>query len=531
MDRPPLAWGALTAIVAAKLGLHLYASGVAAYGYQADELYYLACARQLDWGYVDHPPLSVWLLRGVIETLGDSLLAIELLPALAGAATLVVIALLARELGGGRGAQLCAATAGLCSLVYLVMGSFHSMNAFEPLLWALGYWLLLRILRGGTSSLWLALGAVLGLGMLNKFSMALFAIGLGVGLLATKARHELATRGPWLAAAVASAIFLPHLVWQLRHDFVSLEFLSAMRTRSSGAVSPLEFAAGQLFAMSPIAAPLWIAGLAYGLFAPSLRAERPAFWIFVTAFTLLAASGSAQLYYLGPAYPIVLAAGGVAIERFAALRGWRWLPAATVATLVLAGAPLVPIALPLLPPETLVALDAALTGEERRQTTATDFDSELPGHLALRFGWPELAEAVAAARAALPAGERDHVAVLAPSFGEAAAIDFFGPPLGLPRAIGTHNQYGLWGPREAAGARLLVVADEQEPRIAHQDLPSGFRRGGTPRELAELCGGLERLASVDCRFCSPYVARKAVFACRDLRRPLAEIWDDLRDTL
>jgi hypothetical protein len=196
---------------------------------------------------------------------------------------------------------------------------------------------------------------------------------------------------------------------------------------------------------------------------------------------------------------------------------------------VLGGAPLLPIALPLLPPETLVAYDRALSGDEPRQRT--DFDSELPGHLALRFGWPELAQAVAAARAALPAEERARVAVLAPSFGEAAAIDFFGPELGLPRAIGTHNQYGLWGPEAAAGGLLLVVADEQNPRIAHQDVPAGFRRGDTKRELASLCSEVQRLAVVDCRFCPPYVERRAVFACRGLHRPLAEIWSELRDNL
>ena len=310
---PPVAWGALAALVAAKLGLHLYSSGVAAYGYHADELYYLACAKRLAWGYVDHPPLSVALLRGVTALLGDSLLAIELLPALAGAATLVGIALLARELGGGRGAQVCAATGGLFALVYLVMGSFHSMNAYEPLLFTLGYWLLLRILRGARPALWLALGAVVGLGLLNKYSMGLFAIGLGVGLAATPARRLLATRGPWLAAGVAALVFLPHLVWLVRHDFVSLEFLRGMREHSSPAVSLRDFAAGQLFAMSPLTAPVWILGLAYGLFSRgAARTRARPFWIFVTAFALLAASGSAQLYYLAPAYPIVLAAGGVA---------------------------------------------------------------------------------------------------------------------------------------------------------------------------------------------------------------------------
>jgi len=524
---PPLAWGALSAIVAAKLGLHAFSSGVAAYGYHADELYYLACAKRLAWGYVDHPPLSVALLSGVTALLGDSLLAIELLPALAGAATLVGIALLARELGGGRGAQVCAATGGLFALVYLVMASFHSMNAYEPLLFTLGYWLLLRILRGAPPALWLALGAVVGLGLLNKYSMGLFAIGLGIGLAATPARRLLGTRGPWLAAGVATLVFLPHLVWLVRHDFVSLEFLRGMREHSSPAVSMGDFAAGQLFVMSPLTAPVWILGLAYGLFSRELRDARPALWIFVTACALLAASGSAQPYYLAPAYPIVLAAGGVALERMAK-RGRYTLGIATAA-IVLGGAPLLPIALPLLTPETLVAYQRALGGDERTHTT--DFDSELPGHLALRFGWPELAQAVAKARDSLHPAERSRVAVLASSFGEAAAVDFFGPALGLPPAAGTHNAYGLWGPPRDAGALLLVIADEAQPRLAHQDRPAGYRRGDTPRELASLCGSVERLASVDCRYCSPYLERKAVFACRAPRRPLAEIWEDLRDTL
>jgi hypothetical protein len=292
-------------------------------------------------------------------------------------------------------------------------------------------------------------------------------------------------------------------------------------------VSPAGFAAGQILVMSPLTAPVWILGLVHGLFSQQLRQARPAVWIFVAAFALLAASGSAQPYYLAPAYPIVLAAGGVALERMAE-RGRRMLGAATAA-LALGGVPLLPIALPLLPPETLVAYLRALRGDAR--TLGTDFDSELPGHLALRFGWPELTQAVARARDALAPAERSRIAVLAPSFGEAAALDFLGPALALPPAAGTHNAYGHWGPPRDAGALLLVIADEAQPRLAHQDRPPGYRRGDTPRELASLCGSVERLASVDCRYCSPYVERKAVFACRRPWRPLAEIWEDLRDTL
>jgi hypothetical protein len=527
--RAPLALGPLLALAAAKLALHVWSSAVVGYGLHSDELYYLACARRLDWGYVDHPPLSVLVLRGAVELLGDSLLAVELPAALAGAATLFVVGLIARELGGGRGAQVCAATAALFSLVYLAMGSFHSMNAFEPLLWGLGYWLLLRILGGAPPRTWLALGALVGLGLLNKLSMALFAIGLGVGLLATPARRSLATRWPWLGGAVAAALFAPHLAWQLANGFASLEFLRSMQQYSAETVSLREFAGGQLFAMSPIAAPLWLAGLGYGLFSPRLRSQRAAFWIFVVAFALLAWSGGAQLYYPGPAYPIVLAAGGVAIERLALARRWRWLPGAATIAIALGGAPLVPLVLPLLSPGAFVAYDRALTGDEPQRPTA--FDSDLPGHFALRFGWRELAQAVASARASLSPEDRARAAVLAPSFAESAAIDFFGPALGLPPALGTHNQYWLWGPRGATGELLLVVADEERPRIAHQDLPPGYRRGDTPRGLAALCREHHLLARVDCAHCPPYVERKAVFLCRDTVRPLAELWPDLRDYL
>ena len=196
--RAPLPWKILSVLILAELALYLLSSGPLAYGYMNDELYYFDCADRLAWGYVDHPPLSLVLLHGVRATLGDSLLAIHLLPALAACATLVLVALLARELGGGRTAQGLAALAALIAPVYLAIAGFYSMNAFEPVLWAGAALILARIRNGDDPRLWLALGLVLGLGLLNKISMLWFGLGLAVGLVLTPERRWLATPWPYL---------------------------------------------------------------------------------------------------------------------------------------------------------------------------------------------------------------------------------------------------------------------------------------------------------------------------------------------
>jgi len=196
----PVAWQLLIGLAFVKLGVHLLSSGLLTYGYMTDELYYLDCARHLAWGYVDHPPLSVAVLWLVRATAGDSLVALRLLPALAGCVTLVLVALMARELGGGRIAQGLAALAALVAPVYLAVGAFYSMNAFEPMFWALAAWLLLRLHNDGSPRLWLLLGVVMGLGLLNKISMSWFGVGLVVGLVLTPQRRWLATPWPWLAA-------------------------------------------------------------------------------------------------------------------------------------------------------------------------------------------------------------------------------------------------------------------------------------------------------------------------------------------
>src|ERR1700757_4491803 len=178
--------------------VHLLTNG--RYGYFRDELYYIACGRHLDLGYVDQPPLSILLLRSSQMLLGDSLFAIRLLPALAGAAIVALTGIIAREIGGRAWAIALACAGSLCALFNLAVGNFFSMNAFEPLLWMGCVYLLVRIINSaaGAGTLWLWFGALLGLGLENKHSTAFFAVGVFVALLLTPERRHFAQKWIWL---------------------------------------------------------------------------------------------------------------------------------------------------------------------------------------------------------------------------------------------------------------------------------------------------------------------------------------------
>ncbi len=505
--RPAPAWRVLLGLAALRLALYAYSNVAAAYGYTPDEFYFLDCAARLDWGYVDHPPLSIAVLKAVRPLLGDSLLGLRLLPALAGAAAVVLAGLMARELGGGRAAQALAASAELAAPSVLWVGTYYSMNAVELALLALATWVVLRICNGGDARLWVVLGALLGLALLNKASALWFGAGLAAALVLTRLRRWLATPWPWLAAAIATALAAPHVVWQLRNDWPTLEFMRNGMRDVMVPKAPLEFVRDQVRAMHPLGALITAAGLGWLAVARTARPYRALAWLWAVVFLVLLASGSARPYYLAPLYPIGLAAGGAAVECWARRRTLAWLPYAVGALIALGGILAAPLVMPLLPPERLVAYQRALGFEEPR----TEFQSGvLPVHFELQFGWPELVDAVGQAYRSLPEAERAQAVVLTTTFGEAGAIGFLGPQRGLPRVVGTHNNYWLWGPGDTAGAVMLVVA------------APGAR---VLEEFEEVLPA----ARVECRYCLPRLRERAVFVVRRPRRPFAEIWTALKD--
>ena len=299
MTIPPArtAWPALIALALLKLALHFATSD--GYGYFRDELYYLASTDRLAWGYVEHPPLSIAMLWLSLNLLGESLLAIRFLPALAGAATVLISGLLARELGGGSRAQLLAALATLITPFYLAIAHFYSMNVFDVLAWVTLVWLAARILLRGEEKLWLAFGVVAGLGLLNKISVAFLGAALVAGILSTPQRHWLANRWMWLGGAVAALLFLPHVIWQVLNDWPTLEFQANARAGKNLALSAVEYGGQQIMLGNPVLLPLWLAGLIGLIFSQRLRAVRALGFVYPLLFVLFVLT-TAKSYYLAP---------------------------------------------------------------------------------------------------------------------------------------------------------------------------------------------------------------------------------------
>ncbi len=494
-------------LAAAKLLLHLATNLWAGYGIFRDELYYLACADHPAWGYVDQPPLSIALLAVQKATLGaESLFTLRLVPAVAGAAAVLFTVLIAREMGGGRFAQLLAGLAALAAPIQLGYVTVYSMNSLDLALVAAALFLFTRLLRTGDAKLWIGVGLLIGLALLNKVGALWIGAGVAVGLVATRERRWLRTPWPWAAGLLAAAIFAPYLLWNAAHGWPHLEFMEqAMGSKYAG-VTRTDFVAGQLLLQGPMALPIWLAGLAWLLVSRRARPFRPLAWVWLTAFAVLLAAGHSKAEYLATAYAAVFGAGGIAWEGWlAGPRSRRLRP--VLAFALLAGLLLAPAALPILPVDSYVRWARAMG---LQPGTAEGHElAELPQFYADMFGWPEKAEAVAAVWRTLPEEDRSRAAIFTTNYGRAGAIDHFGRELGLPRALSSHNNYWLWGPGDATGEIVVVLG------LSREDLSPRF-------------ASVERAGTADCELCIPYERDVPIWIARGPLQPLADVWPEIR---
>ncbi len=554
-------------LAAAKLLLHLLTAG--RYGIFRDELYYLACAEHLDWGYVDQPPviaLIAWLARHVF---GSSLLGLRLLPAIAGAALVWLTGKVTREMGGGRFAQALAALATLAAPIFLLFHHWLTMNAFEPLIWMGAAWCVVRAINTGSPKYWLWFGVIIGVGLETKYSVIFFAFGMVVGLILSRHRRFLKSPWIWLGALAAIVIFLPNLLWLVKHDFPFLELMRNIRESGRDVTrGPLGFIADQALIMNPILFPLWVCGLLWLFFGKEGRRYRIFGWTYVVMLvTFIVLKG--KNYYLAPAYPILFAAGAIAFERLTVQsskskvqgqlkvrtssgpgspsghpasgggsdRGssdiqiptssasftepssqprpsvpascfWLpWLRYLYIALIILAAAALAPLTLPILSPETYIRYQTTLGLEPPKAENQNT--GPLPQHFADEFGWEEMTRAVAEVYNSLPPDERAQTAIFANSYGQAGAIDFFGAKYGLPKAIANHQNYWYWGPRNYTGAIVIVLGSD----------------GDNDREHFNTVESVGRTYH-------PYSRRDEhfeIFLCRGLNQPLQTLWPTIKN--
>jgi len=497
---PATARMAIATLAAAHFLVHVLTNGN--YGMFRDEFYYLACADHLAWGYVDHPPFSIAALALWRALFGDSVGAIRLLPALLGAAQVVLTALTARELGGRRTAQALAALAAAVAPTWLAITGFYSMNAFEPVVWTGALLLFARILRGGDRRLWLALGAILGIGLLNKISVLVLGMGMAVGLLLSPTRRELRHVHPWAGVAIALVLFAPHVVWQIANDWPTREFVANAQRYKIAASSPAAFFGEQILMIHPLSLPLWLAGLSFLMYTRRMKVLRPLGVVYLVAFAIFVMQRS-KPYYLTAAYAPLLAAGACVAEQVARRKLGRWLVFAYGVVLAAGGAMIAPLAVPILRVDSFIhyqqRIGIAPESDENHAMGA------LPQHYADRFGWEEMTAEVARVYHALPPEERERCAIMCGNYGEAGAITYYGRKLGLPPAVSQHNSYYLWGPGEGPFDVFIVVG------IDGDDLRGTF-------------ASVEAGGRIQTRYSMPYEAKLTVWVARGLTVPLDEAW-------
>jgi 4-amino-4-deoxy-L-arabinose transferase-like glycosyltransferase len=209
--------------------LVLYFFAGSHYGYFRDELYYLACGEHPAWGYVDQPPLIGWVAWLLQHTIGTSLWALRLLPALAGVGTIVLTGLLARVLGGGRWAMFLASLSALMAPVLLALSHLFTMNAFDQLFWTALAFLLVRVAKSGDERLWLPIGVLAGITILNKYGVIFWLSGVIIGMCLTELRQSFRHWWFWLGCGLAAAIALPNFLWQWRYQFPFLQLMHNVR--------------------------------------------------------------------------------------------------------------------------------------------------------------------------------------------------------------------------------------------------------------------------------------------------------------
>ena len=451
-----------------KLLVHIVANVLAeraGYGIFRDELYYIVCGRNLDWGYLDQPPLVALQARLAETVFGlHSLALFRLLPSLAGAIAVALAGLVAAALGGGRRAQALAMLGVLCSPILLGVDGNLSMNAWEPVLW-LGVALSLAIvLRRATSgrpvaALWVGVGVLAGIGLENKWNIAFFLITLFVGVLLSPQRAILRNRWVLVGTLVALLLAAPNFLWELHRGWPTLEWLRNDATGNKNIhLGPAAFLANQVQVQNPVSLLLWAGGLLWFLLGTAASRFRCFALMFLVYLPLMMAL-HAKDYYLAPVFPILFAGGGVAWEQWLT-RPWqrRVLLPVYAATLVLLAAIALPLALPILPPSRYVAYTARL-GRKTPETQTFDH-AALPQYFADMRGWRQKADALADAYWSLSPADRADAVIYTTNYGGASAFNVYRPD--VPVAVSGHQNYWYWGPRGHTGEIMIIYGDDRD---------------------------------------------------------------------
>jgi 4-amino-4-deoxy-L-arabinose transferase-like glycosyltransferase len=496
-------------IALVQFALHLWTN--AHDGIFRDEMYYVAAGQHLSPGYVEYPPLVAVVARLSQGLFGNSVLGLRLLPALAGATIVVLTGGMASMLGAGLLGQALAAVAVALDGNFMGGSGLLTMDPFDQLWWTLGAWVLIRLIKTDRPKLWLWFGAVIGMGLNTKLTISFFLIAVLAGLLLSQSRQWLFQRWLVFGGLIALVMAAPYIIWQIQHGLPVVEYTGIYSGGKTFQATPPEFLIQQILTHNPFSVFLWVAGLILLFFVPEGRPYRAFGWVYVLLFLFFMIQKT-KFYWLAPAYPPLYAAGAYAFDLLAGRRPLlAWLRPAYIGLLAISGLAFTPFAIPILSPDAFLALNTATGGAAAESSKQENLvSSELPQNYADRYGWQEMVAAVKEAYQALTPEEQAKACVLTKNYGEAGAIDYFGPALGLPRAISGHNSYFMWGPQGCTGEVIISIG----------------------RPLKDLSDAFESVTpgpAWSCKYCMPYENGTWIYIARGLKAPMEEAWLTTKD--
>ncbi len=486
-----------------KLLIHLYTNAFASYGIFRDEFYYIACSNHLAAGYVDHPPLSIFILALSRAVFGESLFALRLLPSVMAALTVFITGLIVKEMNGGKTAVVIACSAMIAAPIILGMNTIFSMNSFDHLFWALAAYIILLILNNDKRKYWILLGVVFGISLLNKIGISWFILGFYAALLLTNKRKTFFTADPYLTGIIALLLFSPFIIWNYLNDFAHIEFIRNATLYKYAGLTWSSFVIDQFVLPNPINVFVWLPGLYFLFFSKDGKRFKVLGIIFLSAFLILLINGKSKGEYLSPAYVMLFAAGGVYLEKLSTIKNWRWIRVVLPALILFSGAALAPLAVPLMPVESFIKYQRAI-GLAPSTNEGLELN-ELPQFYADMFGWEEMARTVSKVYMSLPESEKNSTVIFTHNYGEAGSLQYFSKKYPLPPVICLHNNYWLWGYPKSNFKNIIVV-------------------GGEVEDHKRSCNKVEQAAVVKSKYAIPYENNLPIFICRDLKISLAEIW-------
>jgi hypothetical protein len=469
------------------------------YGYHRDELYYIVSGTQhLSLGYVDFPPFIAYVAAFLNLISKDSLVSIRAVPALNEALLVFVVGMIARELGGGRKAQLLAAVSTLASFGFLAFGSLFTPDSFDSLWWSILAYLVVRIVKRKEPKLWILAGLVVGVGLLTKLTIFFFVAALFISFLAIpSSRKYLQSKWIGMGGLISIACTLPVIYWNSINGWPMIHFYEEFRGDLSGG-GPLNFSITQIEIISFLNAPIFFIGL-YFYLKSDMGRELRAFGLAYLILFAFMMTLNMKTYYLMSSYPLLFAGGALLIERSSVARkgGFRWFGSKPfIACLVIVAMLLAPLAMPILTPSTLI-----------RSYGASDYQAS-PN--ADRFGWSGMVSNLSIVYSTLPAGIKSQACIFTSNYGEASAVNFFGRSLGLPKAISGHNNYYIWGPGSCDGQVLITIG------VSLSTLKQGYKNVTT-------------LATLDCQYCISYEQILPVYLCTAPNfTSISALWSSVR---